>query len=705
MIHRLPARARPCRATAVALVAMLCIVSLAGAAPGSLDPTFDGDGIVTTAIGSSHDIAQAVAVQANGKIVAAGGTIINFSYDFALARYNTDGSLDASFGNGGLVITAVASGNDQADAVALQADGKIVTAGYAYNGSISYFALARYNTDGSLDTSFDTDGIVTTAITSGNSFARGVAVQADGKIVAVGYAYNGSISYFALARYNTDGSLDTSFGSSGVAITAISNRQDQATAVALQADGKVVVAGAAYNGSISYFALVRYNTDGSLDASFDGDGIVTTVICSRQNNAYAVDLQADGRIVAVGIASDSGSLSVAALTRYNTDGSLDTSFDTDGKVTTAIGSSWSIFRGVTLQADGKIVAAGSANTGSQDDTIVTRYNADGSLDTSFGSGGTVFNAFSSSRDWVSAVALQTNGKIVAAGEAHTGSNEDFILTRYEVAAISSATIADGSSATLQNVTITNRSGTACTFTTTKYPVPPGGAPADEGELPIHWDLSTDCTTYNFDLVFGYTDVELANGKNVVEGDLRAYRSTDGIYTLVTSTVNTGANAVTALGVTQLSRWALASNMPLAVDLASFTATATGDGVVLAWETVSENDLLGFNLYRMEAPGAAAVKLNDALIPAQAPGTGEGRMYAWVDATAEPGVAYWYAPEDIALDGTATRHAAVAVEVGPGEPNAVGLAAFGAAALGPSPAGLAALAVLALATVARLRQRR
>ncbi len=135
MIRTSKARYRFCRVTVVALIVMLCVVSLAGAAPGSHDPTFGGGGVVTTAIGSSYDWTQDVAVQADGKIVAAGYAIVNSNWDFALARYNTDGSLDTSFDGDGKVTTAIGSGNDQAHAVALQADGKVVAAGYAQTSS------------------------------------------------------------------------------------------------------------------------------------------------------------------------------------------------------------------------------------------------------------------------------------------------------------------------------------------------------------------------------------------------------------------------------------------------------------------------------------------------------------------------------------------------------------------------------------------
>jgi uncharacterized delta-60 repeat protein len=182
------------------------------AAEGDLDTTFDSDGKVTTAIGASDNEAYSVAIQSDGKIVAAGSSKNGSNYDFALARYNTDGTLDTNFGTGGKVITAIGSSTDVAESVAIQSDGKIVAAGFSNNGSNNDFALVRYNTNGTLDTTFDSDGKVTTAIGSANDAAYSVAIQSDGKIVAAGFSNNGSNNDFALVRYNTNGSLDTSFG-------------------------------------------------------------------------------------------------------------------------------------------------------------------------------------------------------------------------------------------------------------------------------------------------------------------------------------------------------------------------------------------------------------------------------------------------------------------------------------------------------------
>ena len=182
------------------------------------------------------------------------------------------GSLDLSFDTDGKVITNMGSSDCAANAVVIQSDGRIVAVGYSGNGSTYDFAIARYNTDGGLDTTFDTDGKVTTAIGSYNT-AFAVALQSDGKIIAAGSA-NGSQMDFALVRYNTNGSLDTTFDIDGKVITAVGNFTDVAYSVAIQNDGKIVMAGYSSNGSNDDFSLVRYNTNGSLDSTFDNDGKV-----------------------------------------------------------------------------------------------------------------------------------------------------------------------------------------------------------------------------------------------------------------------------------------------------------------------------------------------------------------------------------------------------------------------------------------------
>jgi uncharacterized delta-60 repeat protein len=344
------------------------------------------------------------------------------------APAQTPGSLDSSFGSGGIVTTSINT-RDNAYAVAVQADGKIVTAGITFNGTNTDFALLRYNTDGSLDTSFDGDGKVTTDFGNSQDDAFDVAIQTDGKIIAVGTTFNsltGTGDDFAIARYNINGSLDTSFDGDGkVTTTIIGTSSDEVRAVAIQADGKIVVAGQ----SIGGFAVVRYNPNGSLDASFDGDGKVTTSISMRLDEAFAVAIQTDGKIVAAGSSRIDSDNAAFALVRYNPNGSLDTSFDTDGKVTTDFGSLYDETHDIAIQADGKIIAAGYTEISGGSQFALARYNVDGSLDASFDGDGKAITPFGIDGG-ATDVAIQSNGKIVAAGVTFNGTKADFALIRY-----------------------------------------------------------------------------------------------------------------------------------------------------------------------------------------------------------------------------------------------------------------------------------
>jgi uncharacterized delta-60 repeat protein len=452
MLARFPRRTSLTLVGVVALV--VAIANPAAAPPGDLDPTFDGDGRVTTDFGAPTDLnedeGRAVAIQADGKIVAAGYAITETGlpgaapYDFALARYNPDGSLDPTFDGDGRVTTDFIGTEDRAFAVAIQADGKIVAAGFALTQDNEDFALARYNPDGSLDPTFDADGKVITDFALARDEARALAIQPDGKVVAAGFAFIRSFD-FALARYNPDGSLDPSFAFGGGITTDFGpppceepcepqESTDSAHAVAIQGDGKIIAAGSTIprgTGS-SVFALARYNTDGTLDSTFDGDGKVITDFAADWDEAFGLALQGDGKIVAAGRSYVSG-ITDFALARYNTDGSLDSTFDGDGKVTTDFAGGFDEALGVAIQGDGKIVAAGFATVSGTLDFALARYNTDGSLDTVFSGDGTVTTDFAGSEDRATAVAIQVDGKIVAAGFAVVSdTRKDFALARYTV---------------------------------------------------------------------------------------------------------------------------------------------------------------------------------------------------------------------------------------------------------------------------------
>jgi|GEM_PF-511057 len=389
---------------------------------GELDSSFDVDGRVETTFGGVYATANAVAIQTDGKIVVAGWSHIALNSDFTIARFNTDGSLDTSFDTDGKVTTDVGL-YDGADAIAIQTDGKIVIGGQHGQG----FDVLRYNTNGSLDTTFDGDGIVTTPVDElGLGFVNAVAIQADGKIIAAGGSGTFKDSVLTLVRYNANGSLDTSFDADGIVTSEFGTAND----VAIQADGKIVVAaGFFYPG----FAVARFNIDGSPDTSFDGDGRVTTSFDGYPGSAFAVAIQANGRIVAAGSRFDCDPFTCFdhdfGAVRYNADGSLDTSFSFDGKLTTDFNDSEDVAKAIAIQSDGKIAAAGSTNHGPKTYFALTRYTVDGQLDVyTFGHlVGKVSTAFAQNADSAKAVKVQVDGKIVTAGQASNA----FALVRYK----------------------------------------------------------------------------------------------------------------------------------------------------------------------------------------------------------------------------------------------------------------------------------
>ncbi|KJY31239.1 DUF11 domain-containing protein [Streptomyces katrae] len=426
---RRPRRRRAAGAVAAGLALVLALPATALGAAGDLDPAFDGDGkVVTDFGGGGYDESRGMVIQADGKIVTVGTTVpaAGGYSDFALARYNPDGSLDPTFNgdgdNDGRIQTDLRGGDDVADAVAVQSDGKLVVAGYSSEpDAAGSFTVARFNPDGSLDTSFDGDGSTFTDFgTAGPQEAFGIAIQAGGAIVAAGT----SGTDVAVARYNAvDGSLDTGFDGDGKVITGFAGGSATAYDVTLQSDNKIVIAGRAgynYPSNDSDFALARYNPNGSLDTTFDGDGRVTTAFAGP-DVANGVKIQPDGKIVTAGSSGFD-----FALARYNgADGSLDTGFDGDGKVTTDFGTNTlDGAADLALQTDGRIVAAGI----SEADFGVARYNTNGSLDTGFGTGGKVHTDVSFGYfDTANAVALQSDGKIVVSG--NTG--DDRGLVRYQ----------------------------------------------------------------------------------------------------------------------------------------------------------------------------------------------------------------------------------------------------------------------------------
>jgi uncharacterized delta-60 repeat protein len=436
-------RSRRPLALAQVLAVALFLVSVSphkvSAAPGDLDPSFNSTGQVYLDFGG-RERAHAVAVQADGKVVVGGAHEISGSPNqtgFALARLKADGTLDPTFGAGGKVITSFNSPHCvRIHGLVLQPDGKIVAAGCTSDtGGRALFALARYNPDGSLDRAFGINGTVTTDAFGTGALA--VALQSDGKIIAAGTSCDPltlaqTSCDFALVRYSANGTLDGTFGAAGRVTTDFGGLYDEASALIIQADGKIIAAGAqtvSIAGVERYdFALARYGQNGSLDATFGTNGKVSTAIGADSDRILGGVLQADGKIVVVGYVTRSGIDNDFAIARYITSGLLDSGFGTGGIVTTSFGAIPShnnidVANAVAIQQDGKIIAAGYGGG----DFGIARYTTTGNLDSTFGDGGRITTPFGS-LDIAYAVAIQQDGKIIAAGVG--GTPDDMVLARY-----------------------------------------------------------------------------------------------------------------------------------------------------------------------------------------------------------------------------------------------------------------------------------
>jgi uncharacterized delta-60 repeat protein len=402
-----------------ALIWLPASVTSAGAVEeaGSIDTTFGGDGKVKTSFAGGFASAWGVAIQADGKIVAAGSETSGFSA-IALARYETDGSLDPTFGGDGRVRAKFPRGMF-VYAVAIQPDGRVVVAGSASLSSVTGFGLARFTTEGSLDRTFGEDGRVTTAF-RGGAEARDIAIQADGKIVALGYA--GRRQKFALARYNADGTLDDGFGGDGKVLTDVGDGYDIGDGIAIQSDGRIVAVG----GSGCDVALARYNDDGSLDTTFGVGGKITSDLGFLCHSAQDVAIQTDGKILAAGFGECRSNKCFfdVFLARFNPDGTLDTGFANDGSA--QAGFFRAVAYEVAIEGDGRIIVAGGDE--SEGGFALARFQPDGSPDPSFGQDGTVTTRIGQ-LSGAHAVVLQADGKIVAAGFSERRTAK-FALARY-----------------------------------------------------------------------------------------------------------------------------------------------------------------------------------------------------------------------------------------------------------------------------------
>jgi serralysin len=388
---------------------------------GSLDAGFAGDGTQSIQLGLVNAGAEAVAVQSDGKYVVAGWSV--FANDkFTLLRLDTDGSLDTTFAGEGIQYTGI---QGRAYDVAIQADGKIVAVGKSSGGATDFLVM-RLDATGALDTTFSGDGYLTHALSEVTDTASAVALQADGKIVVAG----SSGFDFAITRYDANGNPDTAFDGDGVFTASFGNNTASANAMVLQEDGKIIVAGYGWSGSSWDFGVARLTTAGALDTTFSGDGktLISVDAGGTLETVNAIALQADGKILLAGNTQGSGdgNQQDAVLIRLNADGTLDSGFGGGDGVVILNTSAMDDFSSVQVQADGKILAAGSDLNG-LGNALIARFNADGSLDATFAGDGVFTALYGNGTSTVLDLGFAANGQVVAVGKSYTGTNDFGIL--------------------------------------------------------------------------------------------------------------------------------------------------------------------------------------------------------------------------------------------------------------------------------------
>lgn len=436
------------------LVAGFCLLMLATAAaqtPGALDTTFAlGNGKVPAiSMGTGASRVQSTAVQPDGKIILFGHCSNGTNNDFCVARLNADGNLDTTFagpsGNGnGKVIIPIGNGDDVGQSVALQPDGKIVLLGYCSNGTDNDFCFARLLPDGALDTSFSgpagtAAGKFLVSVGTANDTGRALVLQPDGKVVAVGYCAAPNLDFCAV-RLTQTGALDTGFAGpgglgAGKVLFPVGISHDFAHAAALQADGKIILAGACSVTAVNQFCAARLNADGTIDSTFNGPagngaGKFTFAI-ALGDGALGIAIQPDGKLVLAGSCSNGTNTDFCLARLHGNDGAFDATFDGpagggNGRFSHSMSANFDSVQAVAISADGKILAAGNCNL----DFCLARFNADGTLDTTFasGTGATIFPV-GPGNETMFALSLQYDGKAVVAGGCFSAAVENFCVAR------------------------------------------------------------------------------------------------------------------------------------------------------------------------------------------------------------------------------------------------------------------------------------
>ncbi|MBP6427847.1 MAG: T9SS type A sorting domain-containing protein [Bacteroidia bacterium] len=347
--------------------------------------------------------------------------LIIISFLFSLNAYSQAGIIDSTFGINGVSQTPLSStGLATSRNVIALSDGKYIVTGQVYVGSVSELCITRFNHNGTLDTQFGTNGKTTTAIPGGIlNYSFCSVMQPDGKIVLGGHTYDGSGTQFVVARYDSTGNPDTQFGTGGFTIAGIGGTTfgDYAQGIALQSNGRIILAGTSYNGANTDFTMVAFDPNGIVDSSFGTNGSVITAIGSENDNCYSIAVQNDDKILLAGDIQNGNNYTFTCA-RYNENGSLDNSFSTNGIGQYPVGINDDDYGySIKVQNDKKIVFGGTAYNGFDYDFVIVRIDSNGVLDNGFGSNGIAMRDFGTGNDdWGRAIEIQSGGKILVAGK-------------------------------------------------------------------------------------------------------------------------------------------------------------------------------------------------------------------------------------------------------------------------------------------------
>ncbi|MBK9985280.1 MAG: T9SS type A sorting domain-containing protein [Saprospiraceae bacterium] len=403
---------------------------------GNLDSTFNINGRVTTNFPNFGASVSAGGLQSDGKIIAAGTVAFGNNAYFGVARYNTNGTLDTTFGLEGKAIIQIGSQRDYMRDLSIQPDDKILIVGITLKDTNSHIALLRLLPNGVLDSAFGINGVTILALEGRDNNGTSIALQSDGKIVLAGFTYSPNTDALVY-RFTPEGIPDSSFGTFGKIVTVIPFVSNGANDIVIQHDGKIVIGGfvgSAHNNVAVYdFSLMRFNENGTPDSTFNEDGIVRTSINQWVDQISQLAIQPDGKIIAAGY-TNSGDPNHTnyefVVARYNEDGTLDMDFGTDGLAVISFGTEDDRANSVAIQSDGKIVAVGYTSSWQESDFAIARFHPDGSLDSGWGIGGKLTTDFNSSRDGGYSVVIQPDGKIIAFGFTDNEGPLNFALVRY-----------------------------------------------------------------------------------------------------------------------------------------------------------------------------------------------------------------------------------------------------------------------------------